>query len=242
MSGDISIITTTGALTTYNKDDDVLYLNEVNVYGKPGAKITCDVSLYGSIYTNGTYQPSPYSPVLTLNETTGLASIRFQVRFTPPKSASQTMQLTTVTVTAREYGVPENSASQSPSFDSAIRLCDVRYIDGYNLVYGAPADGYTPCTLIVFISDDLPKDGNQKICMIIDSDSEAIIIGADPGSGNQRKTYTITTSPIRFDIVSKVPGQNRATVVLLNSPSGGALVFGDDINPPITFSHLPQKV
>ncbi|MEJ5083552.1 hypothetical protein [Ochrobactrum sp. MYb379] len=242
MSSNISIITTTGALATGNEDDDLVYQNEVNVYGKPGASIICDVSYYASIYQNGFYQPSPYNTVLKLDEKTGLASSRFQVRFKPPKQASQTMQLTTVEVSAYDMSDPEDIATQSPSFESGIHISDVQYIDGYNLIYGAPADDYTPCAVTIFVSDDAPNDSIQTICMSIDPESAASIVGADPNSGDKRKTVTLTKSEIRFELLSKVPGQNVARVFFPNSTNGDALIFGKGPIPPITFSHLPQKV
>lgn len=242
MSSNVSIIATNGARISYSDDDDLVYQNEVNVYGKPGASMICDVSFYASIYHDGIYQPSPYTTVLKLDEETGVASSRFQVRFTPPQQASQTMQLTTVEVSAYDMSDPEDTATQSPSFESGNRTCDVHYIDGYNLIYGAPADGYTPCTVTIFISDDVPNDSIQTICMSIDPESAASIVGADPNSGDKRKTVTLTKSEIRFELLSKVPGQNVARVFFPNSTYGDAIIFGKGPIPPITFSHLPQKV
>jgi hypothetical protein len=242
MSSNVSIITTNGALVNYQNEEELTFENQVNVYGRPGASVNCDVGLYGSIHHNGVYQPLPFKTILKTDETTGLASSCFQIRFTPPQTSSRTMQLTTLNVTAYDISDTGETASGSPSFDNGNRCCDAHYIDSYNLIYGAPCDGITPCTLTIFVSDEVEDDKITKVCMQLDADSKAVILGGDDDCNGRRKTVEITKSEISFKIVSTEHGATRATIFMPNSTYGDALILGDGTNPPLFFVSLPPKI
>ncbi|MCL7999663.1 hypothetical protein M8994_15560 [Brucella sp. 21LCYQ03] len=244
MSSKISMIATNGARITYGDgDDDHVFENDVIVYGPGGTYLSCDVSPYASIYYNNVYQPTPYNVTLRNDEITGLSYSKFKVRFTPPQQAREAMQLTIVNVSAFDTSAPDEEVTKSPSFESNNRACDVHYIDGYNLISGAPADGTTSCKLTIFISDEAAQDGIKQIMLTLDENSKASIVGSEITSHGKQKIANIPkTNMVRFDIVSRAPDHYMATLNVVDSSYNDTLIIGDGQNPPFAFVALPPKV